>query len=628
MDTVFPVELCVVCVSPRKPPMLQAFTQNVSAGGMCLEMNFFDAQAEEAIRSPGAVLDLTINPVFSTHPIRARARVVWCRKHGVLQSSRYLVGVSYIDIDDKARKRIVRYAKQLLWTPRLAGAVFLLMLAATAGLFWHDRQVVRENGILVAKLLESADEKTDVTADLFLLQNNRAGLTKELTQARRKAVDLETQLTSLSAENTEQKQSYEAQIQVFQNRQKEIEAELAHLKTGRTKLRETYQALEKKSEGMQSSVLNQMQGWLQSHQNLKTGLVASFEGDAALEDQAFIYDQSLVAQVFLIFGSTKDAEAILEFYRSRAKKIAGAFANSYDTVSGAVIEPIVHVGPNVWLGIAALQYEHKVKDGRFLPLAREIGSWVMQLQDFEGGVKGGPTVSWYSTEHNLDAYAFFSMLHQVTGEKKYEEARAKVLSWIQKYAYSQKEKRMQRGKGDATIATDTFSWAIAALGPKTLSEIQFDPEGIIAFAEEHCGVKVPYYRPDGSSVQVQGFDFAKAQNIGRGGIVSTEWTAQMIVTYRVLAEYFRGLGETDKADGYQDKAIFYMNELQKLIITSPSRTGQGRGCLPYASMDNADTGHGWRTPKGSRTGSVAGTSYGVFAWMSFNPFQLDQTLDK
>ncbi len=59
-----------------------------------------------------------------------------------------------------------------------------------------------------------------------------------------------------------------------------------------------------------------------------------------------------------------------------------------------------------------------------------------------------------------------------------------------------------------------------------------------------------------------------------------------------------------------------------MIITSPSKMGQGRGCLPYASQDNVDTGHGWRSPKGRSTGSVAGTAYAIFAWSDYNPFDL------
>jgi hypothetical protein len=366
-----------------------------------------------------------------------------------------------------------------------------------------------------------------------------------------------------------------------------------------------------------------MYGWLTTHQNHHTGLVASYEGDPALAENAYAYDQSLVAQAYLLFGDVKSAEAILSFFETKASKKDGAFYNAYHTVDGSPTENNLNTGPNLWIGIAALQYEHRVKDGRFLPLAESVGAWAMGLQDAEGGLVGGPGLTWYSTEHNLDAHAFFRMLHEETGKASYGEAAEKSLGWIKKYAYSQTERRMQRGKGDSTIATDTFSWAVAAIGPATLEKMGLNPADIIAFAEEHCEVKVTLPGPDGKAMTVQGFDFAKAQNVGRGGIISTEWTAQMIVAYRLMAEHWRDSGDEEKASFYQDKADFYLSELQKLIITSPSRTGQGRGCLPYASIDNVDTGHGWRTPKGRRTGSVSGTAYGLFAWVGYNPFSLD-----
>ena len=61
-----------------------------------------------------------------------------------------------------------------------------------------------------------------------------------------------------------------------------------------------------------------------------------------------------------------------------------------------------------------------------------------------------------------------------------------------------------------------------------------------------------------------------------------------------------------------------------MIISSPSASGQGDSCLPYATQENADTGHGWMTPKGRATGSVAGTAYALFAYYNYNPLQLKE----
>ena len=626
MGTVFPVEFEVLNPAGEKAPsskFQQAFTRDVSAGGMCLEYKALDPETERLLRLPNASLDLTINTTFAKNPIKAVSRVVWIKKEERPLPVRYLIGVAYSQIDDKARRRIIKHANRLIWIPRFTVLGGIIVLALLANLFFNNQELLTENKKLVTQLVESAEKKSSVAADLYELQKRKSLLDQELSKAQQNIKNLETSLASLTAENTSQKNSYEKDLQTVLATQKDIGAELQTIQAGRERLQATYQDLSKTEELTATTALKQMYGWLKSHQNLRTGLVASFEGDPSLEDWGFTYDQSLVCQTFLLFGDVKNAEAILSFYDKRADQENGAFFNTYNTVDGRPVEHVIHAGPNIWLGIAALQYEHRMKDGRFLPLAKRIGEWTIRMQDPEGGIKGGPAFTWYSTEHNLDAYAFFRMLYQVTKDEKYKKASDKVLNWIIKYAYSVKERRINRGKGDATIATDTFSWSIAALGPATLKGIEFDPEAIMDFAEKHCEVTVSYKQPSGKIAKARGFDFAKAENIGRGGVISTEWTAQVIVTYQILADYFESKGDKDKAALYREKTNFYLNELQKLIITSPSRTGQGRGCLPYASVDSVDTGHGWRTPKGKRTGSVSGTAYGVFAWAGYNPFSLD-----
>ncbi|MBI4352518.1 MAG: PilZ domain-containing protein [Candidatus Omnitrophica bacterium] len=625
METVFPVEVEVLKETGEKlsPHFLQGFTRNVSEGGMCVEIKSAGGQTEETLFKPNARLGLTINPSFLRDPVKAVARIAWFQKREDLLPATLLIGAEYLEIDKTAQRRIIHYARQLRWAPRLTLIAGIIVAGFLAAVFYHNQTLIVQNKALVRQLVTSAQNKSEVAGSIYELQKRRAALEAELAKARETIKGLEASLASLTVENQAQKALYEGQIGSVLERQKSIGAELDLIEKDRQKLRTTYEKLKEVEKLTASAALRQMYAWLKSHQNLYTGLVASFEGDPLLEDWAFTYDQSLVCQIFLMFGDVKNAEAILSFYESRAQRGDNGFYNAYDVVDGRIAESTMHVGPNLWLGIAALQYENRVKDGRFLALAKEIGEWTLNFRDAEGGIKGGPGFEWYSTEHNLDAYAFFSMLYRQTGDEKHRAVRDKVLGWIQKYAYSQREKRMNRGKGDATIATDAFSWAVAALGPETLKQMEFDVEAIIGFAEKHCEVAVDYQLPDGKMVKVKGFDFAKAANVGRGGVVSTEWTAQMIVTYRILSGYYRSRGEEEKAVLYEDKINLYLNEIQKLIVTSPSRTGQGRGCLPYASIDHVDTGHGWRTPKGRRTGSLSATAYGIFAWVGYNPFDLE-----
>jgi hypothetical protein len=98
----------------------------------------------------------------------------------------------------------------------------------------------------------------------------------------------------------------------------------------------------------------------------------------------------------------------------------------------------------------------------------------------------------------------------------------------------------------------------------------------------------------------------------------------MVVSYKIIEDFYSHLGDTSKAANYGKKAQMYLNELGNMLISSSSPSGQGEGCLPYATQEHVDTGHGWMTPKGSHTGSVSGTAYTLFAYYGFNPLELKE----
>ena len=213
------------------------------------------------------------------------------------------------------------------------------------------------------------------------------------------------------------------------------------------------------------------------------------------------------------------------------------------------------------------------------------------------------------------------MLYQITGKSKYQAAADKVLAWLVKHTYGKSDIPILRGKGDSTIATDTYAWAIAAVGPEKLEDVGMNPDRIMEFAEKNCTITTVYVRPEGGTVKVKGCDFAAQKHVARGGVVSTEWTAQMIVPYKIMAKFYEKKGNPAISNAYALKADEYLSELLKMVISSPSPSGQGESCLPYASQEFVDTGHEWFTPKGKSTGSVAGTTYTIFAYYDYNPLK-------
>jgi hypothetical protein len=625
LDSVFPVEFRLVSLDEKKflTEWLQGFTNNIGKGGLCLSVNNLKFELAQALRLRQAKLFLEIDMPILLKPVSAKAAVAWV-KEAEDSPNKYLIGLSYEHINAAQNKKIMRYA----WAKKLfLPAVFALVLILGLGFAINgivNAKLIKGNRVLVEQLVKILQDSSIAKQQIKKLNRERQELNLKtqalelriktaeeergrLNQAR---VDEIGQLNSLLEKMAKEKNSLQEQTVRVQQQENSIAEDLVHL--------------EKRKSTLEKANLDKMFQWLKVHQSPRTGLVMSFEGDSDIQNWAFVYDQSLVLQAYVIFADFERARKLLDFFKNKAQRQDQLFYNAYYVQDGNPAEYTVHCGPNIWLGIAILHYAQKSQDRSFLRLAEEIAQAIMRLQDQDPdcGIRGGPNINWYATEHNLDAYAFFNMLHKVTGNPQYLAARDKALSWLVKHTYDKSEIPIKRGKGDSTIATDTYAWSVAAVGPQKLEELGMNPDRIMEFAEQNCAAEVVYTRPQGQEVTIRGFDFAPQRHVARGGVVSSEWTAQMIMAFRIMADFYYKRGMMAKSRAYDLKADTYLGEIGNMVISSPSPSGQGESCLPYATQDFVDTGHGWMTPKGSNTGSVAGTAYTLFAYYRYNPLEL------
>jgi predicted nucleic acid-binding Zn-ribbon protein len=653
LNAVFPVEFQFLDAETGGSisDIKQGFTMNVGKGGICLEVNNIEEGFEQILEHKSAKLDLCLHMPLSSKETKAIANIAWYKKVKLGYPNKYLIGLSFVQIDSRERQKIYFHAIRVSLTPKVVSILTLSLIAGLAYFYFTDFKLRNENRNLVQQLVQISSKKAALEKEILKFDTERIEIEEKLSVTQKEIKGYEDKVKEIEVLSAELMKKKEL-IEQVQEERETIEQQLKTALLEKTELLAKVEGLSKETlylrqrisklseervslednlkeilssfEAIEDKNISNMYKWIKNHQNTETGLVVSYEGDRDLKEWAFTYDQSLACQCFILIGDQDRAERIFNFYKRRAEKKDGGFTNAYDAYTGSVIEYTVHVGPNIWLGIAMLQYINKFKDEQFLSVAEEIGRWVIMLQkeDKDFGIRGGPKVSWFSTEHNLDAYAFFGMLYKITKDRKYLDAQEKTLRWVKNNAFNRREGRLNRGKGDATIATDTFAWAIAAIGPRLLKELDMDPDQIIDFAETTCLVNTDYARPDGEQLKITGFDFGKYEHLPRGGIVSTEWTAQMVVTLRLMADYHREGANFTKETYYKRKADFYLSELEKMVIASPSKIGQGEGCLPYASQDEVDTGHGWRVAEGARTGSTAGTAYVIFAKYSYNPMML------
>ncbi|TRZ49009.1 PilZ domain-containing protein [bacterium] len=112
LDTVFPVEFRLVSPDKEKflSDWLQGFTNNLSKGGICLEVNNLKDELAALIKNQQARISLNIAMPIGGKPVQAVARIAWI-KEADAQLHKYLIGLSYEEIDPRQNSKMMRYAR-------------------------------------------------------------------------------------------------------------------------------------------------------------------------------------------------------------------------------------------------------------------------------------------------------------------------------------------------------------------------------------------------------------------------------------------------------------------------------------------------------------------------------------
>ena len=175
-------------------------------------------------------------------------------------------------------------------------------------------------------------------------------------------------------------------------------------------------------------------------------LMQSYSDQIGLESTAFTYDNAVAIHGYLLHG-TKDSLARAEvlgqgLMYAQATNFPfndGRFAQGYfvnaPTADGAYVQPgtfpfywyASSVGDQAWAGMALAQLYKKTGNKDYLNAALKVANWIVDNTYHtlgEGGYSFGTFINQYnqslpspngkSTEHNIDTYAFFTMLDELT----------------------------------------------------------------------------------------------------------------------------------------------------------------------------------------------------------------------
>ena len=289
LDTVFPVMIRLESLDGVHflSGWLQGFTNNISRGGICLSINNLDASLVKVIEKRQLLVRLEIDlPVFKK-PVIAQAHVSWVRN--VFDTpNKYLVGLSYYKINEKQNQKIMRY----VWVRKnLVPVSLLFIVLLSLGMV--------ANGILNMRLMSG--NKALVQQLVGVIQDSRIAKEK-ISSVARERQDLEIKVQelnllisqeklkrSLSEQQDEKLTDYGKKLNesnvVIQNLASELERlkeQLLMAKRQESFAIEEAAVIDKKKAVLEKANVDKMYLWLKAHQNPRTGLVMSFEGDNSL----------------------------------------------------------------------------------------------------------------------------------------------------------------------------------------------------------------------------------------------------------------------------------------------------------------------------------------------------------
>ncbi|WP_144412033.1 hypothetical protein [Endomicrobium proavitum] len=423
----------------------------------------------------------------------------------------------------------------------------------------------------------------------------------------------------------------------------------------------------KDTENITKYLKNQTDDWTKLLQSYKGTSSYALDGNVKaglLDNQGFTYDNAMAVLAYVASFNYEKAAKILrvyqkEFYVEKNGYI-GLFT-SYRTDDFGYNENLIigidgdkiHVGPNAWIAVAALQYTAMTGSLEFLPFVIDMSKWIDSLNHFTfaDGSRGGVSMGsgWgldfsktFSTENIIDDYALKNMLKdlyelndkeilKIFKNKKYTLAAINaemenIENFMMKVVYDNNKKTFVRGYNESGVDTvdplDTTSWTILAMGPSNLAKMGADPYKMMEFVDKNFLVETKM-----EGVNVKGYDLTSSAGRGsRKGVIWFEGTNFHIIAMQIMSEYAKKQGDQKMFKYYRDKAVFFTNEVKKAATNE--------GVLPYTSakvgekevVETFEDG-GWEIARGkgnNTVSSMSSTTWWYLVLSAFNPLAFEK----
>jgi hypothetical protein len=150
-------------------------------------------------------------------------------------------------------------------------------------------------------------------------------------------------------------------------------------------------------------------------------LVRSFDIPASdpaydrLVDRSYTYDNALATFAFISVGARGIAEQLLDQLKA-LQRTDGSLEYAFNVEKGTSVTQF-RAGAMAWVGYAALAYRKVYDNSRYDNMLAGIVRYLLALRNSDGLIRGGPDVTWVSTQHNLLAAGLLRDLAADLGTK-------------------------------------------------------------------------------------------------------------------------------------------------------------------------------------------------------------------
>jgi hypothetical protein len=299
-----------------------------------------------------------------------------------------------------------------------------------------------------------------------------------------------------------------------------------------------------------------------------SGLVISNVGDPILNGWAVLYDQMIVFDALRGRGMDDEALTLLAAVWDGYPDVDGLRVNAvHAAVPDRVAEWSTHVGPNAHLGRRCLEAHAASGQAVWLSRAVAVAEALRRRWEESGAPQGIPQQAPASSagahyaptigvEENLAALVFIEALRT----PGFDRLRGR-LRGLTREAYEPAigafATAFVSGRVSTFHASDVQGIALSTLGPAGLEDLAPGAtRRLLAFVDHAFGVR-------GAKDELLGFDFTDRRP--GPGVISPEWSAQVVEGWLRVADDARRRGDHGLADRLEARAGRVLVRLRRIL---------------------------------------------------------------